>query len=157
MREVVERVDDVRLLVVGRTVDVEEYKGFEKLVVANGLQEKIVCCGVQNDMQRFYRNSDMLVMTSPFEGFPNVMAEAMSCSLPIVMYALPYLELVQGNDGVCSVPQRDTHMAAQKIIEILTHDEIRYSMGRASREAIEPYLERDIGKDWMEAFNSIEV
>lgn len=155
MRQVVDCVEDACLLIVGGVNDVEEYADFNRLVSENRLQDKIVFCGPQNEMQRFYMESDVLVMTSPYEGFPNVMAEAMSCSLPIVMYEIPSVELAHDNDGVWKVPQRDTNTAAEAIIRILKDDKIRHFMAKESRKAIEPYIRYDVGGDWMQIFNDI--
>jgi N-acetylgalactosamine-N,N'-diacetylbacillosaminyl-diphospho-undecaprenol 4-alpha-N-acetylgalactosaminyltransferase len=49
-----------------------------------GLQERILLLGRQKNPYKFLNKADCFVFSSNFEGFPNVLLEALSCELPII-------------------------------------------------------------------------
>jgi glycosyltransferase involved in cell wall biosynthesis len=49
-----------------------------------GIAERIIWAGHQSDLSAVYSAIDVLCLCSQSEGFPNVVAEAMSCGLPCV-------------------------------------------------------------------------
>lgn len=49
--------------------------------------------------------ADILVSTSIIEGYPLALLEAQALGLPIFMYELPWLAILEGNEGIVSVPQ----------------------------------------------------
>lgn len=70
--------------------------------------------------------ADIFVTTSIIEGFQLTLAEAQARGLPVAMYELPWLTLVQDNDGLVAVPQGDAAgLAAQ--IAALAEDPERYA------------------------------
>lgn len=82
-------------------------------------------------------SSDIFVSTSIIEGYPLTLPEAQSRGLPVLMYELPWLSLVQNNPGVIAVPQGDAAALASAIVE-LAADHDRYEMvSRASVAAAE--------------------
>ena len=83
-----------------------------------------------------YRKADIFCLPSLFEGYPNVVAEAMSCELPILcsnIYENPYI-VEEGVNGFLFNPERseDIADAINKIVN-LTHDE-RQEMGKRNRQ-----------------------
>ncbi|MEV7608314.1 glycosyltransferase [Microbacterium sp. NPDC089320] len=58
------------------------------------------------------------VTTSVIEGYQLTIAEAQARGLPVFMYELPWLTVVQGNDGVVSTPQGDAARLARQIAEV---------------------------------------
>lgn len=84
----------------------------------------------------YYQNADIFLLPSEQEGMPNVVLEAMSCGLPIVMTPCEgSTELIQGNGVV--VPKEQF---AQEIIKLCNNRELRISMGNESRRmAVEQF------------------
>lgn len=63
-------------------------------------------------------DADAFVSTSIIEGYQLTIAEAQSRGLPVFMYELPWLTLVQNNDGIVSAPQGDAAGLAASIARI---------------------------------------
>ncbi|GHC21605.1 glycosyltransferase [Leuconostoc lactis] len=60
----------------------------ENLIQKHGVQDKIILRGPLNgiELQNHYKNSSIYIMTSRWEGFPLVLAEAMNFGLPIISF-----------------------------------------------------------------------
>jgi glycosyltransferase involved in cell wall biosynthesis len=58
-------------------------------VMQYGLQEKVVFLGLQTDVLRFLKHSDVMLFPSEWEGLPGVVLEAASVGLPVVASDLP--------------------------------------------------------------------
>ncbi|MFV0634654.1 glycosyltransferase [Demequina sp.] len=79
--------------------------------------------------------ADMFVTTSVIEGYQLTIPEAQSRGLPVAMYALPWLTVVQGNRGVVSVAQGDAAALATQIADIVGDPERYAALSAASLEA----------------------
>lgn len=95
--------------------------------------------------------ADAFVSTSVIEGYQLTIAEAQSRGLPVFMYELPWLTLVQGNDGVVAVPQGDARGLASRLADTLADPERYAALSWASLEAAArarahdfPQLYRDV-------------
>jgi glycosyltransferase involved in cell wall biosynthesis len=51
--------------------------------------------GFKLNVEDFYQNSSVLMLTSQFEGYPMVVAEALSHGLPVVSFEMPYLAFMK--------------------------------------------------------------
>lgn len=83
-----------------------------------------------------YRKADIFCLPSLFEGYPNVVAEAMSCELPILcsnVYENPYI-VEEGVNGFLFDPKKPEAIAdAINKMANLTHEE-RLEMGKRNRQ-----------------------
>lgn len=83
-----------------------------------------------------YRKADIFCLPSLFEGYPNVVAEAMSCELPILcsnVYENPYI-VEEGVNGFLFDPKKSKAIAdAIKKMMSLSYEN-RQKMGRRNRQ-----------------------
>ncbi len=89
--------------------------------------------------------ADAFVSTSIIEGYQLTIAEAQARGLPVFMYELPWLTLVQDNAGIVSVPQGDARGLAQQISEVLADPQRYRRLSIASVEAAGRALDYDFG------------
>lgn len=61
-----------------------ELDNCKELIHKEGLAKNVQLCGLMNNMDSIYKNADLLIHTSVYEGLPLVFAEANSYGIPIV-------------------------------------------------------------------------
>ncbi|MCO8246696.1 glycosyltransferase family 4 protein [Haladaptatus sp. AB643] len=72
---------DYDLTIVG---DGEERERYETLAKELELSDAVRFEGFRSNVREYYRDADVLVLTSVSEGFPTVLMEAQACGLPVV-------------------------------------------------------------------------
>ncbi len=100
-----------------------------------GVADVIQWHAPSQDMARWYRSSDLLLMTSVYEGIPLVIYEALAMGVPVVAPALPgNVEFMDADSGVLVDPRDDVDRYAEAIVSLLGDDERRREMGERSRK-----------------------
>jgi glycosyltransferase involved in cell wall biosynthesis len=123
--------DDLRFHVVG---DGPLEDAVRDAVTAKGLARQVLFHPPTRGLATWYRASDILLMTSVFEGVPQVAYEAMAMGLPIVAPALPgTLELIGDENGVLVEPRDDIEAYARALLELAGDSKRRAEIGLASR------------------------
>ena len=105
-----------------------------------------------------YRKADIFCLPSLFEGYPNVVAEAMSCELPILcsnVYENPYI-VEDGVNGFLFNPESVEEIAnAIKRMTELTQSE-RREMGKRNRQlCLQRNTEEAFLKSYVELIDSL--
>lgn len=92
-----------------------------------------------------YQSADAFILPSIYEGFPNVLCEAMSCGLPVVASAVCDNPNILGDEccGYLVDPLRSESIAdaMEKMLKLSLEE--RYAMGHESRKHIENYFSED--------------
>ena len=128
---------DVRFVAAGDGLTPEN-AALRGMIEAAGLPlEAIELRGNVADMDRFYRDIDCLVLSSRTEGFPNVVAEAMSFGKPVVSTDVGDAAAIVADTGFI-VPAGDARALAEAIGSMLRLDPDSYAaLGAAARQRIE--------------------
>ena len=99
-----------------------------------GVAELIEWHPPSQDMARWYRSTDLLLMTSVYEGIPLVIYEALAMGVPVVAPALPgNVEFMDADSGVLVEPRDDVDRYADAIVSLLGDERRRHEMGERSR------------------------
>ncbi|WP_010523529.1 glycosyltransferase [Nesterenkonia sp. F] len=88
----------------------------------------------------------VFVSTSIIEGYQLTLAEAQARGLPAAMYELPWLTIVQDNEGVVTAPQGDAETLARRIAEISEAPDRYADLSQASLDASRRALSPDFSK-----------
>ena len=106
------RRPDVRFVAAGAGLSRDNVEVRNMMAAADLPEAAIDLRGQVDDMAAFYRDIDVLVLSSRTEGFPNVVAEAMSHGKPVVTTDVGDAALVVGDTGVV-VPPRNVQALAE--------------------------------------------
>lgn len=105
-----------------------------------------------------YRKSDIFCLPSLFEGYPNVVAEAMSCGLPVIcsnVYENPYI-VEEGVNGFLFNPEKAEDIANTVRQIISLSPEERKQMGKRNRQlCLERNTEEAFLKSYVELMNKL--
>ncbi len=119
-----------KILIAGDGALKEELQKYTKEL---GVHDRIVFLGFVKDIRAFMEQLDVFVLTSLWEGFGYVIAEAMACGKPVVAFnnsSNP--ELVMNDENGFLVPFPDIEMFASQVETLLNNKELRREMGEKS-------------------------
>ena len=105
---------DARLMIVGGGA---RRGALEALARELGVNERVIFAGFHPDPTPFYRTADVFVLSSNYEGFGNVIVEALSCGIPVVSTDCPSgpAEILENGRFGRLVPVGDADALAQAI------------------------------------------
>lgn len=113
-----------RLIIIG---DGELRDEIIKHAQAIGIDKNIAITGFKKNPFGFFSTADVFVLSSFFEGFGNVIVEAMALGIPVVSTDCPSgpREIIQHGVNGFLVPVEDHHAMAEAILKILENAEVR--------------------------------
>ncbi len=147
------RLPAARLFILGQG---DQEPQLRRQIASLGLSDAVVLCGFQRNPWKYIARADVFALTSRYEGFGNVLIEAMACGVPVVVTSSPGpLEIVRDNvDGVI-VPEHTPAAVAQALEAVLTDDRRRASMAAAAREASARYALPSIAGQYESWFSEL--
>lgn len=116
--------------------DGPERTSLESLARSLGLgPEDVRFRGSSTDVAPFYREADVLLHTSDWEGTPNVILEAMASGLPIVSTRVGGIpDLVRDGEVGSLVDPQDEVGLARALVELAEREDLRLRYGASARE-----------------------
>lgn len=118
------------------------------------LENQILLMGTTNKIEEEYLKSDIYIMSSRFEGFPMVLLEAASYSLPIISFDCPSgpSDIIENGVNGFLIKNFDVKEMQRKI-EILMNDEnLRKEMSKNGKEKIKEFSKEKVLKKWKTIF-----
>ena len=121
------------------------------LIEHGGMEKRIKLAGVSKEVLEEIKGSALFVLPSIFEGFPNVLLEAMAMGLPVIstdFYTGVARELIKKNNGLV-VPMNDKEGLSKAIVGLMDDGKKRSMMRRNNIAVREKYNVEKIGDLWM--------
>jgi glycosyltransferase involved in cell wall biosynthesis len=148
-------VPNARLALVGREMD----EGNEQLVselLALGVRARTLLLGEQSTTEKVYPGFDLYCSSSINEGFPNAIAEAMSCGVPCVVTDVGASREIVEDVGMV-VQSREPEQLAKAMVSMATKskEELR-TRGEKGRERIASrYSLNQIANEYLEVYQDV--
>lgn len=121
------------------------------------LNDTVEFTGHTDDVDSHYRDAGFLVLTSLWEGTPNVVLEAQAHGLPVVLpttIAGGSQLVADGKDALVYDPE--IPMDLERNLSRLMNDvDLRIRLGAAARERAARRLQRDTSGDWLRLIDAI--
>jgi glycosyltransferase involved in cell wall biosynthesis len=127
---------DAHFLLAGQAVTPDN-ETLKTLIFEEGLAGCVHLLGRRDDIHRLEAALDILAMSSVFgEGFPNVVAEAMACSVPCAVTDVGDAAFLVADTG-CVVPPRDPAAMAVAWMELVrSGEQVRHRLGESARRRV---------------------
>ena len=135
---IIKEAPDVRFVLVGGGPDTDTLKARVKEM---GLDACFHFLGYRDDVPRLLGMFDIFTLPSLFEGLPNVVLEAMSCSLPVVATPVDGTKeaVVPDVTGIL-VPEKSPAPLADALLKLLKNPGLAKSMGDEGRKRVEDHF-----------------
>lgn len=151
-----EKYPDIKLDIFGKGSQEAE---LQNLIDTNGLADNIELCGWSQNTLEEYRNHDMYILSSDFEGMPNALMEAMAVGLPCISTDCDTgpSDLIEHEKNGFLVPVGDSAMLADYIIKIIEMTpEQRLTLGNNAHSTMRERFNSDyISQKWGILFEDI--
>ena len=129
------QMPDAHFVLAGTEVD-SANTALNRAIVAKGLQAHMHLLGRREDVPRLMAALDILVSSSHGEAFPNVLGEAMACSVPCVVTDVGDSAEIVGSTGRV-VAAGDMKGMARELLEVLRlPSESKAALGEMARARV---------------------
>ena len=146
-------VSDWHLYIFGN----ENREPYQKIVDKYRMNDNTHLMGATKDIAEEFSKSSIFVLSSRFEGFGLVLAEAMSCGLPCVSFDCPYgpRDIITDREDGILVENSNIEALSKAIEQLMTDEDLRQSMGEKALINVARYDSSNIMNRWEELFSSL--
>jgi GalNAc-alpha-(1->4)-GalNAc-alpha-(1->3)-diNAcBac-PP-undecaprenol alpha-1,4-N-acetyl-D-galactosaminyltransferase len=133
--------------------------GPERAVLERQIQElkldgKIKLPGVTTDLTAHLRTAGCFVLSSRFEGFPNVLIEALACGCPVVATDCTdsITEIVQHGWNGLLIPSEDTDSLANALKRVMKDATLRATLETNGPDSVRKFDIGFVADHWEKLF-----
>lgn len=134
-----------------------EREKLESFIANQHLEGRILLPGANKEILETIRDAAVFAFPTDYEGFPNVLVEAIAMGIPVVStdFATGVArEIINENVGVV-VPCRDVSAFSNALSHLLSNDEKRKYIRSVSRSAVEQFEVAKVIETWRELFRTL--
>ncbi|CAP44375.1 glycosyltransferase family 4 protein [Bordetella petrii] len=136
----------------------DERRRLQAQIDAAGLQERVTMPGRVGNVGDWYRESDLYVLSSRFEGLSNTLLESLASGLPAVCFDCdtgPREVVRDGIDGVLVRPNGDVPALAAALSALMDDAAARQALSARAIDARERFSAQRVLGLWQEIFDDV--
>lgn len=154
--EVRETFPDVSVWIGGKGPQREE---LERQVRRLNLEEKVRFLGFVSDEEKYrhYATCRLVVVASRWDCQPAALFEAAASGKPVIASDMSNPGIVEVGVTGFVFPSEDTRALAERIVHLLSNDELRAKMGQTAAERAAAYDWRAVAERYLEIYKQIIV
>ena len=139
---------DVHLVILG---DGPEHTHLRRIANALDIASRVHFPGASSQIESWYRHALCFVLSSHYEGWPNVLMEAMANGCPVVSFDCRYgpSEIFEHETSGLLVPQNDTDALSDAISRVVNNKDLRRRLAVAGRLRGEMFAIDRIASLWL--------
>jgi glycosyltransferase involved in cell wall biosynthesis len=140
------RLPAARLFILGQG---EQEPQLRQQIASLGLSDVVRLCGFQRNPWKYIARADVFALTSRYEGFGNVLVEAMACGVPVVATrSSGTSDIVRdGVDGLL-VDRHEPAAVAAALERLLGDEPFRRSLGDGARSGAGRFASAVIAREY---------
>ncbi len=130
---------------------------YQQIVDKFDMNHNVHLMPATNEIAEEFSKSSIFVMSSRFEGFGLVLAEAMSCGLPCISFDCPYgpRDIITNEDDGILVENENIKAFAKSLERLMGDYKLRTAMGETASKNILRYSPKIIMDQWESLFKSL--
>lgn len=146
--QIINTYSDYKLIFYGEGSLLEELKCYADNL---NVSKYINFYGLCDDIEKKLAQSAIFLMTSDYEGMPNVVMEAMAIGVPVIVTDCPCggpRSLIQKSEQGILVPCNDVDSIKSALIKIISDDKLRERYGKEAKARAEDFRPIKVFKQW---------
>lgn len=122
-----------------------------------GLVENVSLLGFRNNPFKFMAAADVFVLSSLWEGFGNVIVEAMACGTPVVATDCPHGpgEIITHEKNGLLVPPADSDALSNALLRVLRDQSLKEQLTENGKERARDFHASKIGQQYLGLFREV--
>jgi GalNAc-alpha-(1->4)-GalNAc-alpha-(1->3)-diNAcBac-PP-undecaprenol alpha-1,4-N-acetyl-D-galactosaminyltransferase len=134
-----------------------EQNNLETLAQELGVADKVHLLGFKPNLWSYMKSAECFVLSSRYEGFGNVIIEAMAANCPVVAFDCKYgpSELIDNMNNGVLVPSGDTLALAKAIEKVVNDKELSLGLVEAAAIKVQEFNQEKIADEYEELFQSM--
>jgi GalNAc-alpha-(1->4)-GalNAc-alpha-(1->3)-diNAcBac-PP-undecaprenol alpha-1,4-N-acetyl-D-galactosaminyltransferase len=141
------RRDDWRLAIFGEGPD---WSALNQLATTLGISDRVIFPGFSRTLHAVMRRAQLFVLSSRYEGMPNVLVEAMASGAPCISFDCPTgpAELILPERNGLLVPAEDVMGLTSAMDRLMRDEELRRRLASAAAESVSAFSMESILTHW---------
>ncbi|GER72884.1 glycosyltransferase [Weizmannia acidilactici] len=130
----------------------------KELIEKLNLNKNVFLKGFTDNPTSVYQSASCSILTSDYEGFGLVITESLAAGTPVIAYDIKYgpKDIIRnGIDGYL-VPKGDQKQLAEKIIKIMTNQDLRNQFSQNASEVVKRFSYEMYRQKWVELFKEFK-
>jgi len=146
--------DEWKLLIVGEG---EERENLQALIDKLNLTQNVSLVGLTTDIEHYYKQASIFVLSSRSEGFPGVLCEAMGYGCPSIAFNCPTgpKEIIQNNKNGLLIEANNIEELYRKMSNLINNTSKRNELSKESKNILTRLDMNRIGQKWENILENI--